>query len=234
MYRSRGFFPLEILPIRCQRRYNQSMRIPIDRRVWPGVVVLLGMGGIGWFISRDAGLLSLFLLACHLAFFRDPQRKIPAGENPVSPADGQVAEVASVFEGRYLNEEAVKVGIFLSIFVPHVTRCPMGGRVRYLHYEPGKFLNALREDSVNHNESNWIGVEGDGRRVLFRQIAGAIARRIHCDVGLEDSVGRGGKVGIICYGSRLECFFPKRLFQSAIRVGEPVKAGETILGRWRA
>ena len=208
------------------------MRIAMDRRVWPGALVFAFLLLVTGFVYKPYAIPASFLLLSQFVFFRDPQRKIPEGGGLVSPADGKVVEISPVFENRFLKEEAVKVGIFLSVFVPHVNRTPVDGLVRYLHYEPGAFLNALRRDSINKNESNWIGIEGGNKRVLFRQMSGAIARRICCDVKLGQPVKRGEKVGIICYGSRVECFFPKRSFQLRVRLGDGVKAGETILGEW--
>ena len=207
----------------------------MDQRAWAGarILALLALLAAVIFKFWLFRMFPLFVLAGHLVFFRDPKRKIPEGEALVSPADGKVVEMAPVHEHRFLGEEAVKVGIFLSLFVPHVNRSPMEGTVEYLQYQPGKFLNALRKDAVKENESNWIGIRGGPRGILVRQIAGAIARRIHCDVKKGQVVNRGEKLGIICYGSRVECFFPKRFFKPTIQVGEKVKAGETILGEWR-
>jgi len=208
------------------------MKPPIDSRAWPVAALLFSMALALFFFSRPAGAVGLFPMGLHLAFFRDPKRKIPPGDGPVSPADGTVVEVSSVFDGRFLKEEAVKIGIFLSLFVPHVNRAPIPGMVNYLRYEPGQRLNALRKESVNQNESNWIGIGEGSHRVLVRQIAGAIARRIHCDVQLEKKVERGEKVGIICYGSRAECYFPRNRFRPGIQLGQKVKAGQTVLGEW--
>ena len=208
------------------------MYIPLDPRVRKGLFILLPIFFVAWIFSRPLEFFAFFFLCFHLFFFRDPKRKIPAGRDPVSPADGEVVDISSEFEERYLKEEAVKIGMFLSIFVPHVNRSPAEGTVGYLEYVPGKFLNALNKESVKLNESNWIGIEEGKRRILFRQISGAIARRIHWDIRLGQSVKRGDKVGIICYGSRVECFIPKKDFQLKIRIGDHVKAGETILGEW--
>ena len=208
------------------------MRIPLDRRVWPGAVVLtLAVLALAPF-WRAGAIGAAVLLFCHLAFFRDFERA-PEGDGLLSPADGTVVEISELFENRFLQREAVKIGIFLSVFVPHVNRAPGSGTVRYLSYEPGKFLNALRQESVNWNESNWIGIEENpDRRVLVRQMAGVLARRIHWDVGVNQPVKRGDKLGIICYGSRVECFLPERSFQTLVRVGERVRAGQTVLGHW--
>lgn len=208
------------------------MKLPVDRRALPGFILLSIMIMTGSLIARPLGLFFLIVLPIHLAFFRDPKRTPPAGHSPVSPADGTISDISIVYEERFLKEEAVKIGIFLSVFVAHVNRSPGPGKVCYLQYEPGKFLNALDKECVKVNESNWVGVEGDGRCILIRQISGAIARRIHCDVGLSQMVSRGEKIGIICYGSRAECYIPKRLFKPIVQIGDFVKAGETILGEW--
>ncbi len=210
------------------------MNVRVDRRAKPGIFILGALALLVLAISKSWWAFSfcLFLLGAHIAFFRDPRIQIPPGDGPVSAAYGKVVEISSVFEERYLQEEAVKIGIFLSIFVPHVNRIPIDGVIRYQHYEMGKFLNALDENSVNLNESNWIGVEEHEKRVLVRQIAGAIARRIHFDVRPGQKVKRGEKMGIICYGSRVECFFPKRYFRPIIEIGSHVKAGQTVLGEW--
>jgi phosphatidylserine decarboxylase len=206
----------------------------IDRRVGFGTLILAGLLllEIVFVKSYFLAYLLFILLIGHCAFFRDPSPKLPKPSGPVSPAMGKVVEISEVNESRYLNEDAIKIGIFLSVFDVHVTRAPYEAKVSYLEYVPGKFLNALRAESVNKNECNWIGMEKDGRRVMVRQISGAIARRICCDVKIGDSVERGGKMGIICYGSRVECFLPKRFFRPTISVGARVKAGETLLGEW--
>ena len=206
----------------------------VDRRAVKGALILSVLGILAFlFISKALSAILFLFLICHVAFFRDPKRNLPAGNAPVSPADGTVVEISEVFEDRFLKEHAVKIGMFLSVFVPHVNRAPVDGTVRYLNYRPGKFLNALKKDSVNLNESNWIGTEQAGeKKTLIRQIAGAIAKRICCDVSLGQNLKRGEKVGIICYGSRMECYLPKRYFKSTLRLGDKVKAGETILGEW--
>ncbi len=144
-----------------------------------------------------------------------------------------MVEVSQVTEDRFLKGKALKVGIFLSLFDAHINTSPCRGEIKYLQYQPGKFLNVLRKESVNRNESHWIGIEAGGRRVLVRQIAGAIARRIYWDVRLNQGVERGQKIGIICYGSRVECYLPEDAFRLKIKMGDHVKAGETLLGEWK-
>ncbi len=209
------------------------MRIPLDPRVKTGLMIFLCLAGI-FAITSQANLLilTLGLLGCQLAFFRDPKRTIPPGDAPVSPADGKVVDISNCYEEHFLKEEAVKVGIFLSIFNAHVNRSPLAGVVKFQKYQPGKFLNALSKDSALKNECNWIGVVSNGRQAVVRQISGAIARKIFSDVQVGQELGRGDKLGIICYGSRTEFFAPKRLFKTSVQVGDHVKAGQTILGEW--
>jgi len=209
-----------------------ELRVPIDRRAWPGAGVLLGIMAALALTAGGVSVLVLPLLAAQLAFFRDPARRIPSGEGVLAPADGVVADVSAVTEERYLKAPAVRIGIFLSVFDCHVTRAPIGGAVRYLQYQRGAFLNALRREAAERNESNRIGMEDGRHRVLIRQIAGTIARRIHWDVALDRAVEQGEKVGIICYGSRVECVIPESEFRPRVSVGQRVRAGETVLGEW--
>ena len=204
----------------------------VDKRVWGGVIFFLVFILVSWIWIKPIVLFLIFLLGCHIIFFRDPQRRIPEGEAPVAPADGEVVEISSVREDRFLGEEAVKISIFLSILDPHVNRSPIQGNISYLHYQPGRFFNAMKPVSARENQSNWIGIQKEKRKVLMRQITGAIAKRIFCDVELRQFVQKGEKVGIICYGSRAEFYAPKRFFQPTVRLGEKVKAGETMLGIW--
>lgn len=208
------------------------MNIPIDRRALPGSIVL-GALTISFFIFlKPLSLVSLFVFCFHLSFFRNPRRIPPPGEFPVSPADGTVVAIDTVQENRFLNSEVYKIGIFLSIFNAHVNRSPISGEICYWNYQKGKFLNALQSDSAEFNECLWLGIEGAKRKILVRLIAGAIARRICCEVSKGDQLQRGVKIGIICYGSRAEVYIPKNNFRLSVKIGDKVKAGLTILGEW--
>lgn len=209
------------------------MRIPIDPRARTGLLIFLCLAGIFALTSQTVlFLVAVLLAACQLAFFRDPVRAIASGEGPVSPADGVVADITECYEDRFLKEDAVRVGICLSIFNAHVNRSPIAGTVQFQKYEPGKFLNAFSPECSKQNESNWIGVASQQNSALIRQISGAIARKIFWDVKIGQGLERGDKVGIICYGSRTEFFAPKRLFKTSVRPGDKVKAGQTVLGEW--
>jgi len=223
LYKRRGFKPFFMI------------NIAIDRRAWPGFYAILLYGSILcmiFFGQYWLDIVLLILLSAQLLFFRIPKRRIPVTENPVAAADGKVVEISTVTEERFFKEETVKIGTFLSLLNAHMTLAPIAGKVRFLQYVPGKFINALKQKSVMYNESNWIALEQGDRRILIRQMSGAIARRICCDVKLDQAVQKGGQLGIICYGSRVEIYIPKRCFRPTIEVGQHMKAGETILGEW--
>src|ERR1700693_3498025 len=162
-----------------------------------GVAVL-----VGWLASPvwavPAGLLALFFLW----FFRDPERAIPDSAGAiVSPADGKVTDVSSIPVNGVAH---TRISIFLNVFDVHVNRSPVAGVIREVHYQKGKFLNAMNPASADHNEQNAVTVEGDGQTVVFKQIAGLLARRIVFNKKVGDRVGRGERVGLIKFGSRVD------------------------------
>ncbi|HQB94496.1 MAG TPA: phosphatidylserine decarboxylase [Candidatus Omnitrophota bacterium] len=206
----------------------------LDPRVWPGVIVLLAILLVARAVrSRFLSVLVLGALLFQVAFFRDFAPRTPAGDSVVSPASGRVSTIDTVREGRFLREECWRIRIFLALWNVHVTRSPMAGTVTCQEHVPGKHINVLLPGSAEKNESNWIGIRGDGRSALVRQITGAIARRIYSDVGPGVRVERGGKLGVICYGSTVELYIPKRLFEPSVKVGQGVRTGETVLGSWK-
>lgn len=174
-------------------------------------------------------------------FFRDPPRRVPGQAGLwVSPADGRIAEITQLEHDDFVGGPAARIGIFLSIFNVHINRAPVAGRVLELRYTPGPFLNALDPKSALVNENMWIGCMADepagptGQRFVVRQIAGAIARRIVCDLRPGQLVARGEKFGMIKLGSRTELILPADDdFEVAVQVGQRVKAGETVLVRPR-
>jgi phosphatidylserine decarboxylase len=169
-------------------------------------------------------------------FFRDPARHGDRGERlVVSPADGRIVMIADVDEPAFMRARSRRISVFMNIFDVHVNRYPVSGVVRYLHYNPGKFLNAATEKSSLDNEQRSVGIEStDGRtRVLVRQIAGLIARRIVTDSTVGDAVTQADRMGIIRFGSRVDVFIP---LDSTVRVsvGQRVLAGVTILSELTA
>lgn len=164
-------------------------------------------------------------------FFRDPDRVVSnAAGAVVSPADGKVIAVETVEETPYYEGGCKKISIFMSVFNVHVNRIPHEGTVKKIAYHPGKFIAANRDKASSDNERNAIFLETErGSRITVIQIAGLIARRIICTVGPEQSVRRGQRLGMICFGSRVELFVPPET-EVGVAVGEHVKAGVTILG----
>ena len=175
-------------------------------------------------------------------FFRDPPRSVPQQTGLwISPADGKIAEITRLEHDDFVGGPATRIGIFLSIFNVHINRAPVASRVLALRYTPGPFLNALDPKSALVNENMWIGsvVEepepAAGQRFIVRQIAGAIARRIVCDLRPSQRVGRGEKFGMIKLGSRTELILPADdEYLVAVQVGQRVKAGVTVLVRPRS
>jgi len=177
------------------------------------------------------------LLALLVYFFRDPPRRVPREPGlVVSPADGTICEVTRLPHDEFLGGPAVRIGIFLSIFNVHLNRAPAAARVIALRYSPGEFLNALRPESALRNENMWIGLEEESpphRRLVVRQISGAIARRIVCDLRPGEVIPRGHKFGMIKLGSRTELILPDAPgLHVEVEVAQKVKAGSTILARY--
>jgi phosphatidylserine decarboxylase len=171
----------------------------------------------------------LLLAAFVASFFRDPERTPPAApEVLASPADGTVADIERVATAEYVGEPALRIGIFLSVFDVHVNRTPTAGIVRYLRYQPGRFLDARDPRAGELNESNSLGLEAGGVKLLVRQVSGLIARRIVCPVPLETKLAKGERFGMIKFGSRTELYVPISAGADAlVKVGQTVRGGET-------
>jgi phosphatidylserine decarboxylase len=162
-------------------------------------------------------------------FFRDPERTGARGEDlVVAPADGRIVQIAEVDEPAFLHGRATRISIFMNIFNVHVNRYPVTGTVRYVHYNPGKFVNAATDKSSLENEQMSVGIDTARGRVLVRQIAGLIARRIVTYSREGERVEQGERMGIIRFGSRVDVFVP---VASPVRahVGETTIAGTTLL-----
>jgi phosphatidylserine decarboxylase len=176
-------------------------------------------------------------LAFVLYFFRDPERRVP--DDPgvlVAPADGRVVEVAEVDEPRFLREPAHKIAIFMSPMNVHVNRSPAAGVVEAVAHTPGGYAHAGHPEASAHNESQALVLaEVEGRtRILVRQVSGALARRIVCRARPGDHLARGVRFGMIKIGSRVEVYVPVVAgFEVTVALGQRVRAGETVLGRFR-
>lgn len=185
-------------------------------------------GGFVAYLTRPVFGLPLFILAAFcLYFFRDPDREIPSGPVAVSPADGKVVSIVP------LSGTETRVSIFLNVFDVHVNRTPVAGTVTSVVYQPGQFLVASREEASTVNEQNTITVEGDGTRVVYKQIAGLIARRVVCWKKPGDKVALGERIGLIKFGSRMDVILGPE-WDITIRVGERVAAGSSVIARRRA
>jgi phosphatidylserine decarboxylase len=168
----------------------------------------------------------LLLAAFCLWFFRDPERQIPAQPGAiVSPGDGKITDVSVVTSNGIPR---TRISIFLSVFDVHVNRSPIAGVIRNVRYQRGKFLNAMNAISAEENEQNIVTVEGDGRTVVFKQIAGLIARRIIFNFNVGDRIACGQRVGLIKFGSRVDVLFDADA-RVEVKIGDRVKGGASLL-----
>jgi phosphatidylserine decarboxylase len=181
---------------------------------------------IFWLAAWPYAVPVLLLGAFCLWFFRDPERQIPAIPSAiVSPGDGKVTDIGPMnISGTQLS----RISIFLSVFDVHVNRSPISGIIRDVRYQRGKFLNAMAAHSAEENEQNIVTVEGEGRIVVFKQIAGLIARRIIFNFKVGDTVARGQRVGLIKFGSRVDVVFDRDA-TIQVKPGDRVKGGATVL-----
>lgn len=209
-------------------------RLPVVGEALPWLAGLGAVGLVLLFWWPFPALVPLALLGFLAFFFRDPNRRPQATPRAIlSPADGRVVDVDEVFEERFLSQRAFRVSIFLSLLDVHLNRSPTDGSVAYLEYQRGSFLPALKPEASAQNERNYVGIETSLGRVLVLQIAGTLARRIECWVGLGDSLQPGQRIGMIRLGSRTELFLPSSSTEVLVHPGDRVKAGETVVGRWR-
>jgi phosphatidylserine decarboxylase len=181
---------------------------------------------LGWLTNPAWAIVPILLAFFFLWFFRDPERAIPQDVGAVvSPGDGKVTDVSKVRQG---NEEQTRISIFLSVFNVHVNRSPITGVTRDIRYQRGKFLNAMDKASAEQNEQNIVTVEGDGQRVVFKQIAGLLARRIVFHPKVGDTLQRGQRVGLIKFGSRVDVLFDSSA-RINVKIGDRVKGGASVL-----
>lgn len=190
----------------------------------PYALVLAAGGALLSYATRPAYGIPLFILALFcLYFFRDPERQIPAGPYAVSPADGKVVAVRA-------EDGGTRISIFLSVFDVHVNRSPIPGTITSVAYRKGKFLVASKEEASFKNEMNQVTIEGEGSKVVFKQIAGILARRIVFWKKAGDRVARGERVGLIKFGSRVDVWLGTE-WDIQVKEGQRVAAGSSILAR---
>ena len=180
---------------------------------------------LGWLTHPAWAIIPCLLAVFFLWFFRDPERAIPQDAGAVvSPGDGKVTDVSTVTVG---NERQMRVSIFLNVFDVHVNRSPIAGVIRDVRYQRGQFLNAMNAVSAEKNEQNIVTVEGDGQRIIFKQIAGLLARRIVFYPKVGDRLERGQRVGLIKFGSRVDILLDASARMN-VKVGDRVKGGAGI------
>lgn len=187
-------------------------------------LALVSGGLVVSYFSRPAAGIPFYLLAAFcLWFFRDPDREVPAGPVAVSPADGKVVSVVP-------ENGKTRISIFLNVFDVHVNRTPIAGTITAVQYQPGKFLVASKEEASTQNEMNTLTVEGGGSVIVFKQIAGLIARRIICYKKPGDRVAAGERIGLIQFGSRVDVLLGPE-WTVAVQPGQRVSAGSSVLAR---
>ncbi len=167
-----------------------------------------------------------------VAFFRDPARFGERGEQLIiAPADGKVVSVLRLHEPAFHQADAVRVSIFMNVFDCHVNRYPSSGTIEYRQYNPGSFVNAAAEKASLENEQSSVGLRTAHGKVLVRQIAGLIARRIVTDHPEGHAVEQGERMGMIRFGSRVDVFLPPAA-EILVREGDRTVAGVTVIARW--
>ncbi len=211
-------------------------RIPLAREGYPFIAfaafvtlitAILGYELVAW--------PSLLLTTFVVAFFRDPERMTDApADSLISPADGKVIVIDEQFDDVYLQEQVIKVSIFMNVFNVHVNRIPFNGKVKNILYKPGQFYSADSEKGALLNERCGVVMETTtGKRIAFVQVAGLIARRIVNWLEPDDQVQRGIRFGLIRFGSRVDLYLPKDSI-IAVKIGQKVRAGETAIATLQA
>jgi len=223
------------LDARAPAEASESVRSIRGRMVKEGYSLglpLLALGGVAFLFRWNfLATLLVFLALFVFSFFRDPERVIPADPGAVvSPADGRVVVVT---EEEHAGRSGQRVSIFLAIWNVHVNRAPMAGTILRLDYRPGKFLAAMRERASIENEQNVFTLSTAAGEMVFRQIAGFIARRVVSWKKVGDAVARGERIGLVRFGSRVDVWLPRDA-AIVVKVGQNVKGGSTVLARWPA
>jgi phosphatidylserine decarboxylase len=213
--------------------------VKLAREGWPFLLGGLLLSGAAWVWAALAGGMVASTAAFALSgltlfvlwFFRDPIRAQPSDAAlVVAPGEGRVIDIREIEEPSFLREASRRITIFLSVFDVHVQRAPVSGRVEHREYVPGKYLVAWKEEASHENERASLGITTPHGRVLVKQIAGLVARRIVTDQQVGDAVVRGQRIGIIRFGSRVDLFVPLH-WEVTCKVGDTARVGVTPLAR---
>jgi phosphatidylserine decarboxylase len=202
---------------------------PGFRFIFLGLLIFMLGFWAGGLIFFPGLVLTLFFVY----FFRDPERAVPTGPGlMISPADGRIIALERVREEQFLKQPVQKLSIFMNVFDVHVNRAPVAGRVMGKVYQSGRYLAANRPEAPDQNEQLAVHLRtAQGAEVVMVQIAGLIARRIISYVQEGEELDQGERVGLICFGSRVDLYFPEEC-RVEVSIGQKVKAGSSILGRW--
>ncbi|HSH75394.1 MAG TPA: phosphatidylserine decarboxylase family protein [Longimicrobiales bacterium] len=211
----------------------------LAREGYPFVGAALFFAAIAWALAARAGSPAHLMAAVPLTalalfvlwFFRDPVRALPeAADLVIAPGEGRIIDIVEIEEPTFLRSTARRITIFLSVFDVHVQRAPVTGTVEHKSYKRGKYLVAWLEKASEENEQSSLGITTPVGRVLVRQIAGLVARRIVTDPREGDSVERGQRIGLIRFGSRVDLFLPLD-WEVTCTVGDRARVGVTPLAR---
>jgi len=220
---------------RSARRRAATLRLTQQSMVKEGYyfgLPLLAVGGAAFLLRWNVAAVILVLLALFVfSFFRDPERTMPSEPGAVvSPADGRVVVVT---QEENAGRPGQRVSIFLAIWNVHVNRAPAAGTITKMEYRPGKFLAAMLERASLENEQNVFTLSTEAGEMVFKQIAGLIARRVVSWKKAGEAVARGERIGLVRFGSRVDVWLPKDA-EILVKVGENVKGGSSVLARWPA
>ncbi len=204
--------------------------VTVGGLVLAALVAISWLAGGGWWLVPTGAWTVIALWVPW--FFRDPRRPGPRGDRLIiAPADGKVVSIRDIEDAEFVDGPGKQVSVFMNIFDVHVNRHPVAGTVGYRDYRPGAFVNASFDKASTDNEQMCLGIEAPRGRVLVRQIAGLVARRIVTDPVIGDSVQQGVRLGMIRFGSRVDTVLPAAA-RIAVRVGDRTKAGMTVIAEW--
>ena len=208
------------------------MAVPVAKEGWKIVGACAALAVAGAFIHPAILIAGIAGTLFTLYFFRDPERKIVATEGQIlAPADGKVLSIDETEEQYFIGGRCKRVSIFLSIFDVHINRAPVGGTIKAVRYNRGKFAFANTTEASVNNESNLIGIDGGGASFAVKQIAGAVARRIICSCKPQEPVQAGDRIGMIRFGSRTELYVPLDC-EILVSVGQKVRGGISLIGAY--